>query len=135
MVCVGSKAIEPKGSRQNNLIDGGSDDGSQKKRGRKDKGEKPRKGGHGLSKGPSVGKPKHGKDKKQRRSDDGKKGKGRGKDHRSGSSVVTDPGNPRNQDALPSSNTTKPAQNVLRYGYLSDCAMYEYNEVLRGLFF
>ncbi|CAL4967023.1 unnamed protein product [Urochloa decumbens] len=114
MVCVGSKAIGPKGSRQNGLIDGGSDDSSHKKRGRKDKGEKPRKGGHGSSKGPSVGKPQHGKDKKQRRGDDGKKGKGRGKDHGSGSSVVMNPGNLRNQDALPSSSTTKPVQNVLR---------------------
>ncbi|OEL18678.1 Pumilio-like protein 23 [Dichanthelium oligosanthes] len=114
MVCVGSKAIRPKGSRQNGFIDGGLDDSSHKKRGRKDKGEKPRKGGHGSSKGPSVGKPQHGKDKKQRRSDDGKKGKGRGKDHHSGSSVVMNPGNLRNQDALLSSNTTKPVQSVLR---------------------
>ncbi|KAK8463132.1 hypothetical protein SEVIR_1G326200v4 [Setaria viridis] len=110
MVSVGSRAIRPKGSRQNGLIGGDSDDSSHKKRGRKDKSEKPRKGGHGSSKGPSVGKPQHGKDKKQR-SDDGKKGKGRGKDHRSGSSAVM---NPRNQDKLPSSNTTKPVQNVLR---------------------
>ncbi|CAN6253282.1 unnamed protein product [Urochloa humidicola] len=114
MVCVGSKAIGRKGSRQNGLIDGGSDDSTHKKRGRKDKGEKPRKGGHGSSKGPSVGKPKHGKDKKHRRGDDRKKGKGRGKDHDSGSSVAMNPGNIRNQDALPSSSTTKPMQNVLR---------------------
>ena len=44
MVCVGSKAISPKGRRQNGFIDGDSDDSSPKKRGRKDKGEKPRKG-------------------------------------------------------------------------------------------
>ena len=96
------------------FIDGGPDDSSLKKRGRKDKGEKPRKGGHGSRKGPSPGKPQHGKVKKQKRSDDGKKGKGRGKD-RSGSSVVMNPGDLKNQDALPSSNTSKPVQNVLRY--------------------
>ncbi|KAG2549388.1 hypothetical protein PVAP13_9KG270613 [Panicum virgatum] len=95
------------------FIDGGPDDSSLKKRGRKDKGEKPRKGGHGSRKGPSPGKPQHGKVKKQKRSDDGKKGKGRGKD-RSGSSVVMNPGDLKNQDALPSSNTSKPVQNVLR---------------------
>ncbi|PUZ39384.1 hypothetical protein GQ55_9G303300 [Panicum hallii var. hallii] len=113
MVCVGSKASSPKGSRQNGFIDGGSDDSSPKNRGRKDKGEKPRKGGHGSSKGPFPGKPQHGKVKKQRRSDDGKKGKGRGKDH-SGSSVVMNPGDLKSQDALPSSNTSKPVQNILR---------------------
>nr|CAB3503107.1 unnamed protein product [Digitaria exilis] len=113
MVCVGSKAIRPKGSRQNVLIDGGSDDSSHKKKGRKDKGEKPRKGGHGSSKGP--GKPQHGKDKKQRRGADGKKGEKRGKDHHSGSSAVMNPGNLKNQDSQPSSNTTKPVQNVLRW--------------------
>ncbi|KAF8779815.1 hypothetical protein HU200_002077 [Digitaria exilis] len=112
MVCVGSKAIRPKGSRQNVLIDGGSDDSLHKKKGRKDKGEKPRKGGHGSSKGP--GKPQHGKDKKQRRGADGKKGEKRGKDHHSGTSVVMNPGNLKNQDSQPSSNTTKPMQNVLR---------------------
>nr|CAB3448110.1 unnamed protein product [Digitaria exilis] len=107
-----SLAIRPKGSRQNVLIDGGSDDSLHKKKGRKDKGEKPRKGGHGSSKGP--GKPQHGKDKKQRRGADGKKGEKRGKDHHSGTSVVMNPGNLKNQDSQPSSNTTKPMQNVLR---------------------
>ncbi|WVZ58732.1 hypothetical protein U9M48_008972 [Paspalum notatum var. saurae] len=114
MVCVGSKAMRPKGSRNYGSIDGCLDDSSQKKRGRKDKSEKPRKGGHSKSKGPSVGKPEHGNDKKQRRSKDGKKGKGRGKDNHSGSSIMVNPVNFKNQDALPSSSTSMPVQNILR---------------------
>ncbi|KAJ1280283.1 hypothetical protein BS78_04G219600 [Paspalum vaginatum] len=114
MVGVGSKAMRPKGSRNYGFIDGCLDDSSQKKRGRKDKSEKPRKGGHSSSKGPSVGKPQHGKDKKQRRSKDGKKGKGRGKDNHSGSSIMVNPVNFKNQDALPSFSTSKPVQNILR---------------------
>jgi len=124
MVCVGSKAIRPKGSTGNGLGDGALDDSSHKKRARKDKSEKPRKGGHSSSKGPSVGKPQHGKDRKQS-SDDGKKGKRRGKDHHSGSSVMVNPRtrNLNNQDALPSSITSKPVQNVLRYEYDSLCLL------------
>jgi len=123
MVCVGSKEIRPKGSTRNGLGDGGLDESSHKKRARKDKSEKPRKGGHSSSKGPSVGKPRHGKDRKQR-SDDGKKGKGRGNDHHSGSSVIVNPRtrNLNNQDGLPSS-TSKPVQNVLRYEYDSSCLL------------
>lgn len=115
MVCVGSKAIRPKGSTINDLGDGALDDSSHKKRTRKDKSEKHGKGGHSSSKGPSVGKPRHVKDRKQRK-DDGKKGKGRRKDHHSGSSVMVNPRtkNLNNQDAVPSSDTSKPVQNVLR---------------------
>ncbi|ONM01099.1 Pumilio homolog 23 [Zea mays] len=115
MVCVGSKAIRPKGSTINGLGDGALDDSSHKKRTRKDTSEKHGKGGHSSSKGPSVGKPRHVKDRKQRK-DDGKKGKGRRKDHHSGSSVMVNPRtkNLNNQDAVPSSDTSKPVQNVLR---------------------
>ncbi|XP_062205360.1 pumilio homolog 23-like [Phragmites australis] len=105
MVCFGSKAIRPKGSRQNGVIDGGLDDGSLK-RGRKDKSQKPRKGGHGSGEKTSVDKSKHGlKKQKQKKGEDGKKGKGQGK---------MNPGPTKNQDALPFSNASKPAQNVLR---------------------
>lgn len=114
MVSLGSKAIRPKGSRENGLIDGGLDDSSQKKRGRKGKSEKPRKGGHSSTKRPFVGKPQHGKDKKQKRRDDGKKAKGRGKGNHSGSSTMVNPMKLKNQDALPSSSTSKPSQNILR---------------------
>jgi nucleolar protein 9 len=124
MVCVGSKAIRPKGSTINDLGDGALDDSSHKKRTRKDKSEKHGKGGHSSSKGPSVGKPRHVKDRKQRK-DDGKKGKGRRKDHHSGSSVMVNPRtkNLNNQDAVPSSDTSKPVQNVLRYEYGSSCLL------------
>ncbi|KAL6858760.1 hypothetical protein ACP4OV_017762 [Aristida adscensionis] len=90
------------------LLDGGLDDGSRKKRGRKDKGSKPRKAGHDLSK------PRHGgKEKKQKKGEDGKRGKG-GKDRRLESSVKTSSVSLKNQNAVPYSSISKPAQNVLR---------------------
>ncbi|KAJ1295632.1 hypothetical protein BS78_01G238200 [Paspalum vaginatum] len=93
MVCVGSKAMRPNGSRNYGLIDGW---------------------GHSSSKGPSVGKLQHVKDKKQRRSNDGKNWKGRGKGIHSGSSIMVNPVNFKNQDVLPFTSTSKPVENILR---------------------
>jgi nucleolar protein 9 len=108
MVCFGSKAIRPKGNRQNDLLDGGLDDGLHKKRGRKDMVEKPRKGGSCSSKKPSAEKPNHGQ--RKQKGDDGRKGKGIGEERRPESSESLN-----NRNVLPSSETSKPVQNVLRY--------------------
>lgn len=108
MTCFGSKAIGWKEKKQNNLLHGDLDDGSSKKRGRKDKGQKPRKGG--SSNRPSVDKAKHGKKK----SDDGKKSKGHGKDCHSDSSMKMNPRSMKNENALLPSKASKPVTNVLR---------------------
>ncbi|TVT97843.1 hypothetical protein EJB05_56886 [Eragrostis curvula] len=121
MVCFGSKAIRPKGKWQNGLLDG-EDDGLCKKRGRKDKGEKPHKGGSGSSKKPSAEKPNHGQ-RKQKKGDDRRKGKGRGEERRSESS-----GSLANRNVLPSSETSKPVQNVLRKRVDPETAKY-YTEI------
>jgi nucleolar protein 9 len=111
MVCFGSKAIRPKGDRQSDLLDGGLDDGSQKKRGRNDKEEKRRKGGSGSSRKPSAEKPKH--SQRKQKGDDQRKGKGRGEERRLESSRSVN-----NRNVLPSSDASKSVQNVLRYGCL-----------------
>uniref|UniRef100_A0A0A8XQ10 PUM-HD domain-containing protein n=1 Tax=Arundo donax TaxID=35708 RepID=A0A0A8XQ10_ARUDO len=113
MVCFGSKAIRPKGNRQNDSLDGGLYDVLHKKRGRKDKGEKPRKGGYGSGRKPSAEKPEHGQ-RKQKKGEAGRKGKGRGDDRHSESSVKMNSRNLKNQNALPSFEASKPSQNVLR---------------------
>jgi nucleolar protein 9 len=109
MVCFGSKAIRPKEGRQSDLLDGGLDDGSQKKRGRKDKEEKRRKGGSGSSRKPSAEKQKHSQMKQK--GDDQRKGKGRGEERHPESSRSVN-----NRNVLPSSDASKSGQNVLRYG-------------------
>ncbi|KAK3157466.1 hypothetical protein QOZ80_2AG0122780 [Eleusine coracana subsp. coracana] len=108
MVCFGSKAIRPKGNRQNDYLNESFDNNSLNKRGRKDKGEKPRKGGSGSSKKQSAEKPMNGQ-RKHKKGDDQRKGKGRREECRSESS-----GSLKNRNVLPSSETSKPVQNVLR---------------------
>ncbi|GJN20472.1 hypothetical protein PR202_gb07853 [Eleusine coracana subsp. coracana] len=108
MVCFGSKTIRPKGNRQNDYLNESFDDNSLNKRGRKDKGEKPRKGGSGSSKKQSAEKPKNGQ-REHKKGDDQRKGKGKGEECRSESS-----GSLKNRNVLPCSETSKPVQNVLR---------------------
>lgn len=114
MVCFGSKALRRKGDKQRCLPEGDLDDSLPMRRGRKDKSEKPRKGGSSSSNRPSAEKAKHGRKK----SGDGKKSKGRGKSCHSDSSIEMNPGHMKNDNTLLPSKASKPVTNVLRYDSL-----------------
>lgn len=110
MVCFGSKALRRKGDKQRCLPEGDLDDSLPMRRGRKDKSEKPRKGGSSSSNRPSAEKAKHGRKK----SGDGKKSKGHGKGRHSDSSIEMNPGHMKNDNTLLPSKASKPVTNVLR---------------------
>uniref|UniRef100_A0A0E0EX93 PUM-HD domain-containing protein n=1 Tax=Oryza meridionalis TaxID=40149 RepID=A0A0E0EX93_9ORYZ len=110
MVCFGSKALRRKGDKQRCLPEGDLDDSLPMRRGRKDKSEKPRKGGSSSSNRPSAEKAKHGRKK----SGDGKKSKGHGKGRHSDSSIERNPGHMKNDNTLLPSKASKPVTNVLR---------------------
>uniref|UniRef100_A0A0D3HD75 PUM-HD domain-containing protein n=1 Tax=Oryza barthii TaxID=65489 RepID=A0A0D3HD75_9ORYZ len=110
MVCFGSKALRRKGDKQRCLPEGDIDYSLPMRRGRKDKSEKPRKGGSSSSNRPSAEKAKHGRKK----SGDGKKSKGHGKGCHSDSSIEMNPGHMKNDNTLLPSKASKPVTNVLR---------------------
>uniref|UniRef100_A0A0E0B9Z6 PUM-HD domain-containing protein n=1 Tax=Oryza glumipatula TaxID=40148 RepID=A0A0E0B9Z6_9ORYZ len=110
MVCFGSKALRRKGDKQRCLPEGDLGDSLPMRRGRKDKSEKPRKGGSSSSNRPSAEKAKHGRKK----SGDGKKSKGHGKGRHSDSSIGMNPGHMKNDNTLLPSKASKPVTNVLR---------------------
>ncbi|KAF0892790.1 hypothetical protein E2562_017751 [Oryza meyeriana var. granulata] len=111
MVCFGSKALRLKGDKQRCLLEGDPDDSLPMRRGRKDKSQKPQKGGSRSSNQPSAEKKaKHGRNK----SEDGKKGRGHGKGRHSDSSMEMNLGHMKNDSSLLPSKASKPVTNVLR---------------------